>query len=89
MKYLIKYKKEFIITIAVFLAIIYILYDGFKNGTSIQSILESIAIVLGWYYNMPTSIEGDISKIEIKQRKACRNVGYEGAPEPEDAEVKE
>lgn len=89
MKYLIKHKKEFVITIAVFLAIFYILFDGIKRGATCESILESIAIVLGWYYNMPTSIEGDISKIEIKQRKACRNIGYEGAPEPEDAEVKE
>lgn len=78
MKYLIKHKKEFVITIAVFLAIFYILFDGIKRGAACESVLESIAIVLGWYYNMPTSIENCEATGEMRQRKAEQKDDYKG-----------
>lgn len=89
MKYLFKHKKEFILTIIMFIMIIYILYDGIKSGAPVQSVIETVITLLVWYFNMPTSIGGDITKIELKQINACRNVGYEGAPEPEDASIDE
>lgn len=92
MKYLIKHKKEFTITIV---ALVVAIADFLKvfgvdlpvTEDSVYAVVSAIMGVLVWFYNMPTSIEGDISKIELKQRKACRNVGYEGAPEPVDVEV--
>lgn len=92
MRYLIKHKKEFTITVV---ALIVAIADMLKvfgismpiDEASVYAVVSAIMGVLVWFYNYPTSIEGHISKIELKQRKACRNVGYEGAPEPEDAEV--
>lgn len=89
MKYLFKHKKEFILTIIMFIMIIYILYDGIKSGAPVQSVIETVITLLVWYFNMPTSIEGEIGKIELKQRKATRDVVYEATPEPEDASIDE
>lgn len=94
MKYLIKHKKEFTITIV---ALIVAIADFLKvfgvdmpiDEDSVYAVVSAVMGVLVWFYNMPTSIEGEIGKIELKQRKACRNVGYFSAPEPDDAEVKE
>lgn len=93
MKYLIKHKKELAISIGVFVMTIVNLIKTIKTGDITEDVIVAFVLalftILGWYFNNPTSIEGDISKIEIKQRKACRNVAYNPAPEPEDAEVKE
>ena len=88
MKYLLRHRKETILTAVMIVVLAYVLYDGIANGTPVQSIVESITMVLVWYFNMPTSIEGEIGKIELKQRKAVRNCAYNGASEPKDAEVK-
>lgn len=93
MKYLIKHKKEFAISVGVFVMTIINLIKAIKTGDLSEDVIVAFVLalftIMGWYYNNPTSIEGEISKIEIKQRKACRNVAYNPAPEPEDAEVKE
>lgn len=94
MKYLIKHRKEFTITIV---ALIVAIADMLKvfgvdmpiDEDSVYAVVSAVMGVLVWFYNMPTSIEGEIGKIELKQRKACKNVGYFSAPEPDDAEVKE
>jgi hypothetical protein len=95
MKYLIKHKKEFTITIVALIVAILDLFKvltGIDLGIGEDSILAIVSAIMGvlvWYFNNPTSMEGHIGKIELKQRKATRNVGYFPAPEPEDAEVKE
>lgn len=94
MRYLIKHRKEFTITVV---ALIVAIADMLKvfgvdmpiDEASVYAVVSAIMGVLVWFYNMPTSIEGEIGKIELKQRKACRNVGYFSASEPDDAEVKE
>lgn len=94
MRYLIKHKKEFTITVVALIVAIADLLKVFGvdmpiDEDSVYAVVSAVMGVLVWFYNMPTSIEGEIGKIELKQRKACRNVVYNSAPEPDDAEVKE
>lgn len=88
MKYLIKHRIEFIITIVWFVILAYVLYDGFKNGREVQGILESVFGVTVWYKNMPTSIEGHNHKVGIKEDKAIRNYEVDTVEEPQDSEVR-
>lgn len=88
MRYLIKHRIEFIITIVWFVILAYVLYDGFKNGREVQGILESVFGVTVWYKNIPTSIEGHTAKINLKEMKATRDTEWETVEEPEDSEVK-
>lgn len=78
MKHLIKNTKEFIITILVFITIAFILYDGFKEGTPIDNVIESVIIILGWYYNMPTSEENCLATGRMRAEKEQKKDGYVG-----------
>lgn len=92
MKYLIKHKKEFIITIV---ALIVAIADFLKvfgvdlpvTEDSVYAIVSAIMGVLVWFYNNPTSIEGHTAKINLKEMKATRNMEWEAVEEPSDSEV--
>ena len=93
MKYLIKHKKEFIITIV---ALVVAIADFLKvfgvdlpvTEDSVYAVVSAIVGGLCWFYNMPTSIEGHTAKINLKEMKATRNMEWETVEEPSDAEVK-
>ena len=92
MKYLIKHKKEFIITIV---ALVVAIADFLKvfgvdlpvTEDSVYAVVSAVMGVLVWFYNYPTSIEGDTAKIFLKEMKATRNMEWETVEEPEDASV--
>ncbi len=91
MKYLIKHRIEFIITIVWFVILAYVLYDGFKNGREVQGILESVFGVTVWYKNIPTSLENSehtgAMRLEKEQNKGIitgEDFMDEGAPEEEE-----
>lgn len=93
MRYLIKHKKEFTITIV---ALIVAIADMLKvfgvdmpiDEASVYAVVSAVMGVLVWFYNYPTSIEGHISKINLKEMKATRNMEWETVEEPKDSEVK-
>lgn len=87
MKYLIKHKKEFALTIVWFVILAYVLYDGFKNGREVQSVIETIVGITVWYLNNPTSVEGSSAKISMLEDKATRGLATPDAEEPEDASL--
>ena len=92
MKYLIKHKKEFIITIV---ALVVAIADFLKvfgvdlpvTEDSVYAVVSAIVGGLCWFYNYPTSIEGHTAKINLKEMKATRNMEWETVEEPEDASV--
>ena len=88
MKYLIKHRKEFVLTIIWFVILAYVLYDGFVNGREVQSVIETLVGVTVWYLNNPTSLEGHTTKINLKEMKTTRDTEWETVEEPEDSEVK-
>lgn len=93
MKYLIKHKKEFTITIVALIVAIADLLKVFGvdmpiDEDSVYAVVSAVMGVLVWFYNMPTSIEGHTAKINLKEMKATRNMEWETVEEPSDAEVK-
>ena len=61
MKYLIKHKKEFAISIGVFVMTIINLIKAIKTGDIAEDVIVAFVLalftILGWFYNMPTSKE--------------------------------
>ena len=92
MKYLIKHKKEFAISIGVFVMTIINLIKAIKTGDIAEDVIVAFVLalftILGWFYNMPTSIEGHNHKVGIKEDKAIRNYEADTVEEPEDSEVR-
>ena len=82
MKYLIKHRKEFAITIgAAFTAIVNFINaakSGLVSEDMVVALVFTVLGVLAWYYNMPTSAENDIATDEMRQRKAENSEGYKG-----------
>ena len=67
MKYLVNFKKEFVITLGVFVtvalvlawAVVAIIHNDFSYDNAV-ALIAVLFEVLGWYYNMPTSEENAI-----------------------------
>lgn len=76
MRYLIKNKKEFIISLFVFATVVLVVFWAvwaiIQNNLSYENIIALIGAVfemLGWYYNMPTSEENCEMTGEMRLRK--------------------
>lgn len=82
MKYLIKHRKEFAITVAAAVAAIINFVNAVRSGIfsedTLIAVIVSVLGLLAWYYNMPTSAENDIATNEMRQRKAENSEGYKG-----------
>lgn len=95
MKYLIKYKGRFAIAIGVCGGTLYNIIRAIRTGNLTEEMIEAFALavftLLGLYYNMPTSVEGDTgtkTTIEMKEiEEALKAIEYEAAEEPEDATI--
>lgn len=77
MKYLIQHKKEFFITILLFITYATILIwavwsivHGTFDFKNFFSIIMSVISYFGWYYNMPTSEENSVKTGEMRMMKA-------------------
>lgn len=82
MKYLIKHRKEFAITIAAAVAAVINFVNAVRSGVfseeTLIAVIVSVLGVLAWYYNMPTSEENDIATNEMRQRKLENDPNYKG-----------
>ena len=82
MKYLIKHRKEFAITVAAAVAAVINFANAVRSGVfsedTLIAVIVSLLGLLAWYYNMPTSEENDIATNEMRQRKAESSEGYKG-----------
>lgn len=82
MKYLIKHRKEFAITVAAAVAAIINFVNAVRSGIfsedTLIAVIVSVLGLLAWYYNMPTSEENDIATNEMRQRKAEKTEAYKG-----------
>lgn len=81
MRYLVQYKKEFIITIGVFVSVAVILawvvVDIYRGGFSYEHMMAIISIIfemLGWYFNMPTSVENHDHTGQMRLEKKKDNL---------------
>ena len=82
MKYLIKHRKEFAITVGAAFAAIANFYNAAKSGMvseeTVVAVIFTVLGVLAWYYNMPTSAENDEATAEMRQRKLENDPNYKG-----------
>ena len=82
MKYLIKNRKEFAITVAAAVAAIVNFINALRSGVvsedTIIALIVTVLGVLAWYYNMPTSEENNEATAEMRQKKRENEVGYLG-----------
>ena len=82
MKYLIKHRKEFAITIgAAFTAIVNFINaarSGIVSEDTVIAVVFTVLGVLAWHYNMPTSAENDEATAEMRQRKLENDPNYKG-----------
>lgn len=85
MEYLIKNKKEFVITCGVFATFIVIIFwaiwaiiHGEFSTENVLSIVAAVIEGLAWYYNMPTSEENDRHTFLMRQEKAEKDPEYVG-----------
>ena len=76
MRYLIKNKKEFTISLFVFATVVLVIFWAvwaiIQNNLSYENIIALIGAVfemLGWYYNMPTSKENCEMTGEMRLKK--------------------
>lgn len=76
MRYLIKNKKEFVISLFVFATVVLVIFWAvwaiIQNNLSYENIIALIGAVfemLGWYYNMPTSKENCEMTGEMRLKK--------------------
>lgn len=76
MRYLVKNKKEFIISLFVFATVVLVVFWAvwaiIQNNLSYENIIALIGAVfemLGWYYNMPTSLENCEMTGEMRLKK--------------------
>lgn len=96
MKYLIKNRKEFIISLGVFATIaliilwsVWSIFTGNLDYKNLIVVAGGIFEVLGWYYNMPTSEENCIHTGEMRLEKIYNKEGTDGEDffeEPNDFE---
>lgn len=82
MKYLIKHRREFAITVgAAFMAIVNFINaakTGIISEDTVIALVYTALGVLAWYYNMPTSAENDEATTEMRQRKLENDPNYKG-----------
>lgn len=97
MKYLIQNRKEFVITIGVFLTFAVIafwcIWDIIHNNFSMANLAAIFAAVVeyfGWYFNQPTSEENSrytgLMRLEKAQKDMDGVIGENFFDEPEDVE---
>ena len=87
MRYLIQYKKEFIVTIALFVAILLVAFNDvwaiIHGSFSLENLLESlgsIIAIMGWWTNTPTSEANAKATALMRYEKAELKYGeMEGA----------
>lgn len=85
MKYLIKHRKESIISLGVFVTVLLVIFwsiwsiiHGIFDYKNLITVAAAIFEILGWYYNMPTSEENCEATGEMRARKAEKNGTVEG-----------
>ena len=96
MRYLIKNRKEFGITVGLFVFMAVDLYNRLKQGEIDPDLIAKFVFygfgVLAWFYNMPTSEENCIHTGEMRAEKAEKNgvngeyFYYDEEPDAEEAE---
>lgn len=93
MKYLIKYPKRFAIALGAvvfnLINIVRAIMTGEVTEEMLVAFLLAVFTLLGLYYNMPTSPEGESGTQLMLDMKENANAEWEWAEEPEDAEVKD
>jgi hypothetical protein len=85
MKYLIKHRKESIISLGVFVTVLLVIFwsiwsiiQGTFDYKNLITVAAAIFEILGWYYNMPTSEENCEATGEMRAKKAEKNGTVEG-----------
>ena len=82
MRYLIQNRKEFAITVGVFVTSAVNLVRGIRHGIiseeSIAAFVVALFALLGWYFNMPTSKENCEATGEMRLKKAQNNGQIDG-----------
>lgn len=82
MKYLIKNRKEFAISVGFFvmtaISLIKAIMQKEINEDLIIAVVYGFFGVLAWFYNMPTSEENCESTGYMRQRKAEKKADYKG-----------
>lgn len=82
MKYLIQNKKEFAISVGVFVMTAINLVRALMAKEITEELIVAFVLavftLLGWFYNMPTSEENCIATGEMRQWKAAKKDGYVG-----------
>lgn len=93
MRYLIKYRKEFAISIGFFVMTAINLIKAIMSKDLTEDLIIASIYgffgVLAWFYHMPTSPEGQTGKEVLLDMKAHRDEEWEYVEEPEDSEVSE
>ena len=78
MKYLIKNRKEFAITVAAFIMAVINLYRAIKSHNITEDLIIAVFVtgttILAWYYNMPTSEENCRHTGLMRLEKAADNM---------------
>lgn len=97
MRYLIKHKKEFAITVAAFIMAVINLIRAIRSKEVTEELIIAVLVtstsILAWYYNMPTSEENHdhTGQMRLEKKKDDLPENYwddvdEGEPEDPFAE---
>ena len=93
MKYLIKYRKEFAISIGFFVMTAINLIRAIMSKEVTENVIVAVIYaffgVLAWFYHMPTSAEGQVGKETMLDMKDLADTEWDYVEEPEDGEVSE
>lgn len=93
MRYLIKYRKEFAISIGFFIMTAINLVKAVMSKDISEELIIAVIYaffgVLAWFYHMPTSPEGQVGKEAILDMRDLANTEWDYVKEPEDSEVSE
>ena len=93
MKYLIKYRKEFAISIGFFVMTAINLVKAILSKEITEDLIVAVIYaffgVLAWFYHMPTSAEGQTGKETMLDMRELANTQWDYVKEPEDSEVVE
>ena len=91
MKYLIKYPKRFAIALGAVIFNLINIVRAIRTGEVTEEMLMAFFLalftLLGLYFNMPTSPEGEVGTLQTIEMKELANSEWEYVEEPEDAEV--
>lgn len=82
MKYLIQNKKEFAISVGVFVMTAINLVRALMAKEITEELIVAFVLavftLLGWFYNIPTSEENNLATAQMRQAKAEKKAGYVG-----------